>query len=217
MELVDGVGVTQVKGFLGRSRALLVAAKAIFEHARVIDRQMRVTGVEFALHTEDAGLHEDGHLVGQQGLAAAAQIVVVPEGGDVSNRLFVIIGHVEHITVALLELVEFVDHKTQGVLGKDRGIAVLGGLVAANQRLVLDVDAHVVQYVRKGQGTTHHRRLVLRLAIRLRVEHGPLSIHEGPLIEHLLAECLHASGKRSEVFAVLHVAPFLWNTINFRS
>ena len=170
----------------------------------MVDGQVRVAGVELALHAKDARLHEDRDLVGQQRLTASAQVVVLPEGGNVTHALLVLLRHVEHVAIALLELVELVDDEAQGVLGEDRSVAVLGRLVARDERLVLDVDRHVIEHVGEGQCTAHDGRLVLGAAVGLRVEHGALCVHEGLLVEHLLAVGLHALGQGAKVLSVLH-------------
>ena len=115
----------------------------------MVDSQVRVAGVQLALHAKDARLHEDGDLIGQQRLTASAQVVVLPEGGDIAYGLLVGLRHIEDVSVALLERVQLVHHKAQRVFGKDRGVAVFGGLVASDEGLVLYVDAHVIKDVRK--------------------------------------------------------------------
>ncbi len=97
----------------------------------MVHGQVGVAGVEFAFHAKEAGLHEDGDLLGQQGLAAGAQVVVLPEGGDGADLVFGFLGDVEDVAVALLEEVQLVEHEFQGVLREHRRVAVLGGLVAA--------------------------------------------------------------------------------------
>ena len=133
-----------------------------------------------------------------------AQSVALPEGRDVANGLLVDLGHVEDVAVSLLELVEFVKHESQRVLGEDGGVAVFGRLVAGDERLVLDVDAHVVQDVSKAEGSAHDGRLIGRLPVGLGAKDGTLGVHEGLLVEHLLAKGLHTGREGSEVLAVLH-------------
>ena len=170
----------------------------------MVDGEVRVAGVELALHAEETRLHEDGDLVGEKRHAAVAQGVVLPEGRDAADAPLVLVGDVEHVAVALLERVQLVEHEAQGVLREDRRVAVLGGLVAGEEGLVLDVDAHVVEDVREGKRATHDGGLVLRLAVGLGAEHGALGVDERPLVEDLLAEGPHACGQCPEVLLVLH-------------
>ena len=211
--LVDGLRVGEVERGLERADALLVALEAVREHAGVVHGQVGVTGVELALHAEDAGLHVDLDLLGQKGLAAGAQVVVVPEGREVAELLLGLLRDVEDVAVALLEGVELVDHELHRVLGEDRGVPVLGGLVARDERLVLDVDRHVVEDLLEHEGALHHVGLVLVLAVGLRRQHGALGVDVGLLVEHLLAERLHARRELSEVALVClgHLGlPFSW-------
>ena len=188
--------------------------QALLEHARVVDGQVRVAGVELALHAKDAGLHEGRQLVGKHRQPVVTQGVALPKRRDVADGLLVLLGHVEHVTVAPLEEVELVEHEAERVLGEDRRVAVLGRLVADDQCLVLDVDGHVVEDVGKAEGPAHDGRLVGRLTVGLSAQYGTLRVYEGSLVEHLLSEGLHALGEGPEVLAVLHECnPFSLGTM----
>ena len=202
--LVDGVGVSEVERRLGSARALLIALKPFAKQTLMIDGEMGVAGVELALHSEDARLHEDGDLVRQERLAASAQVVVLPEGRDVAELPLGLLGDVEHVAVALLELVELVDHEAKGVLGEDGGVAVLSRLVAADEGLVLDVDRHLVEDPLEHERAPHDGRLVLARLVGFCGENRTLGVDEGFLVEDLLAEGLHATSQYSEVLPVLH-------------
>ena len=212
--LVDGVRVGEVEGGPARADALLVAGKAVGEHALVVDCQVGVAGVELALHAKEAGLHVDLDLVGQKRLPTGAQVVVLPEGREVTELLLGLLGDVEGVAVALLEGVKLVQDELHRVLGEDGGVPVLGGLVARDEGLVLDVDRHVVEDVLEHERALHHVGLVLVGAIGLGGQHRALGVDVGLLVEHLLAERLHAGRELSEVAAVGlgHLRlPFSWD------
>ena len=201
---VDGIGVGQIQGSLGLAGAALVAGQALGQYAAVVHRQVGVAGVELALHAENAGLHEHADLVGQQGAAAGAKVVVLPEGGNGAELALGVLGDVEHVAVALFKCVQLVHDELQGVLGEDGGIAVLGSLVARQQGLVLDVDGHFVQDVLQHQRALHDAGLVAVRLVGLCGQNGALRVDVGFLVQDLLAEGLHAGRQCAEVLGVFH-------------
>ena len=203
--LVNAVRGGEVKGFLELPGALFVACQALCQKALVVHRQMGITGVELALHAEDAGFHKDADFLRQQGFPAGPEVVVLPEGGQLPQGRLGLLGDVENIAVPFFELVQFLQHELHGVFREDRGVAVFGGLVPCQQALVFNVDGHVVQDVCQHQGPLHDRGLVLVFPIGLGGQHSPLGIDKGLFLQHFLPEGLHSWGQGAKVGSVFHI------------
>ena len=122
--LVDGFRLCQIQIRLQLSRAVFVALESQTEHALVVHSQVRIARIQFAFHAEEAGVHVDLHFFRHQRLAAGAEIVVLPEGGDVPQLLFGLFRNMEDIAVALLEKIKFVHDELHRVLREDRRTAV---------------------------------------------------------------------------------------------
>ncbi len=204
--LVDAVRVGQIQRRQTRPRALLIAAQALPQDARIVDRQMRVTGVELALHAKDAGFHEYTDFLGQQRLAAGAQVVVLPERRDVTQLLLRLLRDVEHVAVSFFEQIQLFQDEVHRILRENGRVAVFGGLIAGQQRLILDIDAHMLQNFFEHQRPRHHARLILIFLIGLCGQNGALGVHIRLFVQHLLAEGFHPGRQGSKVFRVFHKA-----------
>ena len=202
--LVDGIGIREIERCSRGLRARFVTFEAFFEDAFVVDGEMRIAGVQLALHTEDARLHEDADLVRQQHAAAVAERVVLPERRDAPQLFFRFFCNIEDIAVALLEQVELIHDEFHRVLWEDRRVAVLRRLVAAEERLVLNVDRHVAEDRLEHAGAQQHARQVAVLLVHPRRDDGALRVDVRFLVEYFLAEGLHARRQSSEMLCVFH-------------
>ena len=177
----------------------LKAAQPRFQKLGIVHREVGVARVQLALHSEQASLHIDGHLVGNQGVAPGAQVVVPPEGRDAPQVLLGRLRDVKHVAVPLFKRVQLVHHEVQRIFREYGRVTVGGGLVARQQGLVLDIDRHVLQYVLQHQRPAHHRGLMPVGAISLRAEDSPLRVDAGLSLQHGFTVSPHAFGQFAKV------------------
>ena len=202
--LVDGFRLCQIQIRLELPGAGFITLQSQPEQAFVVHGQVGIARVQLAFHAEEAGVHVDLHFFRHQRLAAGAEIVVLPEGGDVPQLLFGLFRNIEDVAVTLLEEVQLVHDELHGVLREDRCAAVHRGLVADEDRLIFNVNIHPGQNVLEHQRPLHDRGLVHVLFISFRGQDCALRVDVGLLVQDALAVCLHSGGKGSELRFVLH-------------
>ena len=82
-------------------------------------------------------------LLGDVGVNLVLAGNAMPEGVDRAKISLDLLKHLEGVTRAQSELVEFVNDLVDRVLGEDRSREVPGCLIAENERVGFDVDRHL--------------------------------------------------------------------------
>ena len=167
---------------------------------------MRVSGVELSFHAEEPGVHVDLHLFRHQCLAAGSEVVVLPKRSDLAQLLLSLFRNIEDVAVALLKQIQLVHDELHRVLRKDRRAAVDGGLIADQDRFILNINIHLCQNILQHQRSLHDRGLIQILLIGFRSQDRALCVDVGFLIQDALAVCLHSGCQRSEMCFVFHLA-----------
>ena len=176
---------------------------------------MCVSCVELALHAKESGVHVDLHLFRHKRLASGSEVVVLPEGSDLSELLLGLFRNIEDIAVSLLKQVKLIHDELHRVLRKDRRSAVDGGLISDQNGLVLNIYIHFCQNILKHQRSLHDCRLIQILLIGFCSQDSTLCVDVGLLIQNALAVCLHSGCQGSEMCFVFHLASPLFSFVTY--
>ena len=161
-------------------------------------------GIQLSFHAKDTGLHEYADLIRQQSLTTCPQIVVIPERCDRTQLLLCFFCDIEDIAIPQLKLIQLIDDKAHRILRKNRRIAVLGSLIAGQQRLILNIDAHMSQNMLQHQCPFHHIWLILMCPISFCYQQRALSIDIRLFIQDFFTEGLHTLRQRTKMFLIFH-------------
>jgi hypothetical protein len=168
------------------------AAVAVGEQLPVVGDDVAVAGVGDATAVDEAlGLRVED-LPRDAGVDLVLVRAPVPEAVDGADVRLDLLGDLEGVAGAQGELVQLVDHPVDGVLGEDRGGEVARGLVAEHEGVGLDVDGHLPEGGREGEGLAPHEGLVLVLPEHPRVDHGPLAAQRRHAVLHPDSQALDA-------------------------
>ena len=192
--------VGQIQGiqrFLGASAHVL---QALSEHGIIVHGQMGVAGGDVALVADDAQIVNLPGLLRIGGVGLVLKRAALPVRIDVPQHLLVFLRNGEAFAGALVEIVQLANHPVHGILRKDGRGAVFTGLIAHDERLRLDVNAHVFQNFPEHVGALEHDLIHFMLPVGVGGQNGALCAHSGLDVQKRAAESLYSLGGCSEVF-----------------
>ena len=189
--LGDGFRLSQIQILFVFPGAALKVLQTQLQHIGIVHDDVCIACVQLAFHSEEAGVHIDLHLFGNQHLATGTEVVVLPEGGNGAQLLFGFFGDVEYIAVPLLEQVQLIHNEFQSVLRENRSILVRGCLVAHQNSFILDIDGHFLKDVLQHQRPLHDRALMYIGLVAFRCQQRTLGIDIRLFIQDTFPEGLH--------------------------